>query len=333
MEFKDYYAALGVARSADAEEIKRAYRKLARKYHPDVSKEPAAEDKFKEVAEAYEALKDPERRAAYDAAGEQWKQRGSGQSGAGRAAGSGAGGFGAEGFGPGGFEFSGAGFDAESSAQHSEFFEALFGRRAGAGAARSAGQRQPRQGTDHHARVRIDLLDAYRGGERSISLSAPTPTADGRIEMREREVRLQIPKGIRPGQQLRLVGQGGPGLGEGAPAGDLYLEIEFAPHSIFRVDGADVHFDLPLAPWEAALGAKVQAPTPEAQVELQIPPGTPAGRQLRLRGKGLPGAKASGDLFAHIQIVLPPAGTPQTEEAWRALAQAAAFNPRAGLGL
>ena len=306
MKFRDYYETLGVARNATQDDIKRAYRKLARKYHPDVSKEADAEARFKELGEAYAVLKDTEKRAAYDQMGSQWK---TGQE-----------------FRPppgwdAGFEFSGG----DGGADHSDFFEALFGRqgRAGARAQRRA------QGEDHHAKVQIDLADAYRGAQRSISLRMPVLDAQGRIAMQERRLDVAIPKGIRAGQHLRLAGQGGPGLGGGA-AGDLYLEIAFNPDPQFRVDGRDVYLDLPLSPWEAALGAQVSAPTPEGPVQLTIPPGSAAGRQLRLRGRGIPGSPP-GDLYVVLAIALPPADSEAAREAYRAMAKAFAFNPRTHL--
>jgi curved DNA-binding protein len=311
MEFKDYYATLQVERSASADEIKRAYRKLARKYHPDVSKDPQGEARFKEVAEAYEVLKDPEKRAAYDAVGQ---RRQAGQEFTPR---------------PGwdsGFEFAGQEFGPQDGADHSDFFESLFGRQP----RRRHARRGSGQGDDHHAKVQIDLLDAYRGAQRSITLRMPTLGEDGRVSLHERQLDVTIPKGIRAGQQLRLAGQGGPGHG-GAPAGDLYLEIDFVPHPLFRVDGRDVLFDLPLAPWEAALGASVTVPTPDGAVQLSIPRGTAAGRRLRLRGKGLPG-NPPGDLYAQAQIAMPATTSPEAEEAWQALAKVAAFDPRAHLG-
>jgi curved DNA-binding protein len=311
MEFKDYYATLQVERGASADEIKRAYRKLARKYHPDVSKDPQGEARFKEIAEAYEVLKDPEKRAAYDAVGQ---RRQAGQE-----------------FTPppgwdSGFEFGGQGFGPQDGADHSDFFESLFGRQP----RRRQARRGSGQGEDHHAKVQIDLLDAYRGAQRSITLRMPTLGEDGRVHLHERLLDVAIPKGIRAGQQLRLAGQGGPGHG-GAPAGDLYLEIDFAPHPLFRVDGRDVLFDLPLAPWEAALGASVTVPTPDGAVQLSIPRGTAAGRRLRLRGKGLPGTPP-GDLYAQVQIAMPATTSPEAEQAWQALAKVAAFDPRAHLG-
>ena len=306
MKFREYYETLGVARNATQDEVKRAYRKLARKYHPDVSKEADAEARFKELGEAYAVLKDTEKRAAYDQIGSQWK---TGQE-----------------FRPppgwdAGFEFSGG----DGGADHSDFFEALFGRqgRAGARAQRRA------QGEDHHAKVQIDLADAYRGAQRSISLRMPVLDAQGRIAMQERRLDVVIPKGIRAGQHLRLAGQGGPGLGGGA-AGDLYLEIAFNPDPQFRVDGRDVYLDLPLSPWEAALGAQVTAPTPDGPVQLTIPSGSAAGRQLRLKGRGIPGSPP-GDLYVVLAIALPPADSEAAREAYRAMAKAFDFNPRTHL--
>jgi len=307
MKFKDYYEILGVARGATQDDVKHAYRKLARKYHPDVSKDPDAEARFKEIGEAYAVLKDPEKRAAYDQMGSQWK---TGQD-----------------FQPppdwdAGFEFSGRDFGAGAGADHSDFFEALFGRHA-----RAAQRAQMHaKGPDHHAKVLIDLADAYRGAQRSISLRMPGLDAQGRGTLQERKLDVGIPKGIRAGQHLRLAGQGAPGLGEGA-AGDLYLEIAFKPDPQFRVDGRDVYLNLPLAPWEAALGASVAAPTPEGPVQLTIPPGSAAGRQLRLKGRGIPGSPP-GDLYVVLAIVLPPANGESAQEAYRTMAKAFDFNPR-----
>ena len=323
MRFRDYYQTLGVARDATADDIKHAYRKLARKFHPDVSKESDAEARFKDIGEANEVLKDPEKRAAYDAAGSQWeRQQADAAAGGGRESS----------FQPppgwdAGFEFSGAGpaaGDAFGGQDHSDFFEALFGRAGKAGRARSGPRNAP--GQDHHAKVLIDLEDAYQGAERSISMRMPALDDQGHSVMRERTLSVSIPKGIRDGQHLRLAGQGGPGLGTGAP-GDLYLDIAFSPHSAFRVDGADVSVDLPLAPWEAALGAVVAVRTPDGALELTVPPGSAAGRKLRLKGKGIPGRPA-GDLYAILAIRLPPADTPAAVAAYRAFAAAFEFNPR-----
>jgi len=313
MEFKDYYATLGVERSAKPEDIKRAYRKLARKYHPDVSKEPDAEARFKDVSEAYEALSDAEKRAAYDEVGQR-HQRG-------------------QEFKPppgwdSGFEFSGRESDFGEGFEHSDFFETLFGRASRGGRAGRAPMHAP--GGDHHAKIAIDLEDAYRGARRSISLRVPVIDAQGGATMHERQLDVNIPKGIREGQHLRLAGQGGPGHGEG-PAGDLYIEITFKPHRFYRVDGRDVYLDLPVAPWEAALGATVTAPTPDGSVQLTLPPGSRAGRKLRLRGKGLP-SDPPGDLYAVLNIALPPADTAGNQDAYRAMAQAfSGFDPRASM--
>ena len=305
MEFKDYYEILGVARDATQDDIKQAYRKLARKYHPDVSKDVHAEERFKELGEAYAVLKDAEKRAAYDQMGSQWQ---SGQD-----------------FRPppdwdAGFEFHGPDFGADTG--YSEFFEALFGRKnqTGRGAHRNT------KGEDHHAKVMIDLADAYSGAKRSFSLRMPVLDGAGHVTTQERKLDVSIPKGIRAGQHLRLAGQGGPGLG-GGTAGDLYLEIEFNPQPRFRVDGRDVYMDLPLAPWEAALGASVTASTPDASVQLTIPSGSVSGRQLRLKGRGIPG-NPPGDLYAVLTIVLPPAQNEAQREAYRDMAKAFDFNPR-----
>ena len=317
MKFKDYYQALGVAREATPDEIKHAYRKLARRYHPDVSKEKDAEVRFKEIGEAGEVLRDPEKRAAYDAAGSQWER----DQAPGRD----------RDFQPphgwdAGFEFSGRG--SKQDGDHSDFFEALFGR-----AARGANPRRPqahKRGQDHHAKVQIDLEDAYRGAQRSIALRVPALDRAGRGVLRERALDVNIPKGIREGQHLRLAGQGGPGLGDGAPAGDLYLDIVFNPHRLYRVDGRDVYIDLPVAPWEAALGASVVVPTPDGELELTIPKGSASGRTLRLKGKGIPG-KTPGDFYVLLVVTLPPADGPKARAAYEAFAAGFDFQPRAHL--
>ena len=332
MKFKDYYQTLGVARDASVDDIKQAYRKLARKYHPDLSKEPDAEARFKDLGEANEVLKDPEKRAAYDQAGSQWERQRQSAGQGNRAD---------QDFEPppgwdAGFEFSGRGGDPLDAQDHSDFFEALFGRAGRAPRGGGAGAHRPQMrmpGQDHHAKVMIDLEDAYRGAQRSVSLRMPALDAEGHGVMQERRLDVNIPKGIREGQHLRLAGQGGPGLGDG-PAGDLFLEIAFNSHPIYRVDGRDVYFDLPVAPWEAALGVALSAPTPEGPVELTIPPGSAAGRKLRLKGRGLPGNVAStpaGDLYAVLTIALPKADTDATKSAYRVFAEAFDFKPRAHL--
>lgn len=311
MKFKDYYESLGVKREASQDEIKSAYRKLARKYHPDVSKEANAEARFKEVGEAYKVLKDPETRAAYDRMGSRWQE---GQD-----------------FQPppnwdAGFEFSRGKADPFKEEGYSDFFEALFGGQA----RRPHARRQSHtQGQDHHAKVLIDLQDAYLGAQRNITLQVPSVDAQGHVKLKERTLNVHIPKGVREGQQLRLGGQGEAGTGNGK-AGDLYLELAFRPHPMFRVDGRDVTLDLPLAPWEAALGASVTAPTPVGSVHLTIPPGSVAGRKLRLKGKGIPG-NPDGDLYVVMQVALPPADTDSAREAYRNMAKAFRFDPRAHL--
>lgn len=318
MEYKDYYKIMGVKRDAAQDEIKRAYRKLARKYHPDVSKEPDAEKHFKEVGEAYEVLKDPEKRAAYDQLGANWK---AGQE-----------------FRPppdwdAGFEFRGGGFTPGDASAFSDFFETLFGRGMGGGfsSTRGAGAQFRAQGEDHHAKVMIDLEDAFHGATRTINLRAPALDPQGHVITHERTLNVHIPKGIKQGQQIRLAGQGSPGLGGGG-AGDLYLEVEFRPHTFYRVEDRDLYLELPVAPWEAALGATVKAPTPTGIIDLKIPAGSVSGRKLRLKGRGIPG-KAPGDLYAVLRIALPPGDSDKARDLYRQMAQELAFNPRARLGV
>jgi curved DNA-binding protein len=323
MQYKDYYEILGVPKTASQDEIKQAYRKLARKYHPDVSKLADAEARFKEINEAQEVLKDPEKRAAYDQVGSGFKAGQDFQPPPNWDAGFEFRGGEAPGGGFGGAPFGGEGFDA------SDFFESLFGARSRGGNA-GPRRRASMQGEDHHAKVLIDLEDAFRGAERSISLRVPKEGADGRVTLEERRLDVNIPKGIRPGQHLRLSGQGAPGSG-GAPAGDLYLEIELKPHPRYRLDGADLYVDLPLAPWEAALGASVDAATPEGTVQLTIPKGSSAGRKLRLKGRGLParGSGTAGDLYAVLTIALPPADSDKARDAYTAMASSfAGFDAR-----
>jgi curved DNA-binding protein len=316
MQFKDYYQIMGIQRDATQDEIKRAYRKLARKYHPDVSKEPDAEEKFKEIGEAYEVLKDPEKRAAYDQLGENWQQ---GQE-----------------FNPppgwqDGFEFRGGGYTEADAAHFSDFFEDLFGQ------ASAYGQQGRRQrgyqvkGEDHHAKVAVSLEDAFHGAERSITLKVPEVDQGGHLVTRDRTLNIKIPKGISQGQRIRLRGQGGPGVGEAEP-GDLYLEIDLIPHPVYKVDGRDLHFDLPVTPWEAALGAQVSVPTLGGKVDMKIPAGSQSGTRLRLKGRGLPG-KTAGDQFAVLKIVTPEARTETEKEIYRKMQQEMNFNPRQKLGV
>jgi len=320
MEFTDYYQVMGVARDATQDDIKRAYRKLARKYHPDVSEDADAETRFKEVGEAYEVLKDAEKRAAYDQLGADWK---TGQE-----------------FRPPpnwneGFEFSGGGAGGPGDggfggAQFSDFFETLFGQgQAQAGGRHPGGREIHMRGEDRHARIHIDFRDSYTGVQRPITLHVPQVTADGHVITQEKTLNVKIPKGIRDGQKIRLAGQGGPGFGQGK-AGDLFLEIEFQADRRYRIDGADVTLSLPVAPWEAALGATVTVPIPSGNVELKIPAGSGQGSKLRLKGKGLPG-KAPGDFYVLLDVQLPPADSDVAKELYEKMSQEMPFNPRADL--
>jgi curved DNA-binding protein len=306
MEFKDYYKTLGVARDATAEDLKKAFRKLARKYHPDVSKEADAQLRMQEVNEAYAVLSDPEKRAAYD-------QLGSGHR-------------------PGqefrpppdwdaGFEFSGRGFSPHEAAGYSDFFSELFGRMGGTHAGFRA------RGEDHHAKVLLDLEDAFSGATRQISLRVPQMDARGRVQLVPRTLNVKIPVGVRAGQVIRLAGQGTPGVG-GAAAGDLLLEVQFKPHPRFRADGRDLHLSLPLAPWEAALGSIVAVDLPHGSVKVRIPEGAQSGKSLRVRGKGIPG-DPPGDLLLDLQVVLPPADTAKARALYETMARELAFEPRA----
>jgi curved DNA-binding protein len=317
MRYKDYYSVMGVARDAPQDEIKRAYRKLARKYHPDVSSEPDAETRFKELGEAYEVLKDPEKRAAYDRLGADWK---AGQD-----------------FRPPpdwneGFEFHGGEFTGAASENFSDFFDSLFGRDVpGGGFARSARSSFHARGEDTYARILIDLEDAYNGKTRAVTLEHTEIDPNGRPSAKKRTLNVRIPKGVRQGQHIRLAAQGSPGLGKGEP-GDLYLEVEFRPHRYYRVEGKDVFIDLPVAPWEAALGATVKVTTPSGKVDLRIPPNSANGRKLRLKDRGIP-AKQPGDLFVVLNLALPGADDEAAKAAYAEFASAFDFNPRAEIGM
>ena len=308
MEFRDYYQTLGVAREAPADDIKKAYRKLARKYHPDVSKEPDAEKRMKEVNEAYEVLSDPEKRAAYDQLGRGYQP---GQE-----------------FRPppgwdAGFEFSEHGRSGAEAADFSDFFAEIFGRM---GRGPQRGGAAHAQGNDHHARILLDLEDAFSGATRQITLRAPKLDDQGRVKLEEHTLEVRIPKGIREGQVIRLAGQGEPGFGGGKP-GDLLLEVQFKAHARFRTDGRDLLLTLPVAPWEAALGAVVRVEVPGGALDVRIPAGAQTGRQLRVRGKGLP-ADPPGDLLLDIRIVAPPATTPKAKELYETMAREMPFDPR-----
>jgi curved DNA-binding protein len=319
MEYRDYYQILGVQRAVSADELKTAYRRLARKYHPDVSKEANAEERFKEVQEAYEVLKDPEKRAAYDQLGSDWK---SGQQ-----------------FRPppdwgSGFEFGGArarqrtraGGEEEVYAEQgfSDFFSSLFGGGSPFGGAAHRGG-----GRDHHARIDIALEQAFHGTTSTLELKRPELKGDGTLEVRTHAVRVTIPAGVTDGQLIRLAGQGEPAA-EGGRAGDLYLEAHLLPHRLYQVEGRDVTLTLPVAPWEAALGASVTVPTLGGPVEMQIPAGAQSGQKLRLRGRGLPG-KPAGDQYVQLKVVLPPATTAAARAVYDEMRAKLDFNPRADL--
>lgn len=326
MEFKDYYTVMGLARDASPDDIKRAYRKLSRKYHPDVSKEKNADALFKQLGEAYEVLKDPEKRTAYDQLGQHWKEGqefrpppgwNAGAEHAGRSA--------ARDF-PGG------------DGDYSDFFESLFrqgfatGGPTGSSGAGAGGQRArySAAGEDRHAKILIDLEDAYSGATRTISLRLPEMDDQGHVIPREHQISFSVPKGIRAGQHIRLAGQGAPGVGGGS-AGDLYLDVAFNPHPLYRVEQRDVYLDLPVAPWEAALGADVQAPTPTGRVEVTVPPGSAAGRKLRVKGRGLPGS-TPGDFYFVLQIAVPAADSDSGKAFYEGMAtQFNSFKPRAKL--
>ncbi len=312
MEFKDYYASLGVASDASADDIKKAFRKLARKFHPDVSKEPDAEARMKEINEAYAALSDPEKRAAYDQLGKDYR---SGQE-----------------FRPppdwdAGYEFSGHGYSPQESAEFSDFFAELFGRMGGQAGSGHRRHGKPNRGEDHHAKILLDLEDAFTGAARQISLQVPTVDTKGRVSLVTRTLNIKIPQGVREGQVIRLAGQGAKAHGD-YPPGDLLLETHFHPHPRFRVDRADLHYALKVTPWEAALGAVIPVRLPGGEVKVRIPKGAQSGQQLRVRGKGLP-STPPGDLLLDLQVVLPPADTPQAEAIYHSMSRELAFDPRA----
>ncbi|GHE26531.1 molecular chaperone DnaJ [Streptosporangium violaceochromogenes] len=310
MAGRDFYEILGVPRGAGQEDIQRAYRKLARANHPDVNKDPAAEERFKDISEAYSVLSDPGTRRRYDAFGpdfrqvpedvdpETWARAGGGRAGRGTRAGAG-------GFGPGaGF---GEGVDID------DLLRGLFSGRAGRG--RAGGGWGPIPGADQEAEIELPLEDAYRGGRHTITVGG-------------RRIDVDIPAGVADGGRIRLAGQGGRG-GDGAPSGDLYLIVRIAPHPRYRVEGRDIHVRLPIAPWEGALGATVAVDTPGGETKVKVPPGTSSGRRLRLRGRGMPNPRGSpGDLLAEVRVRVPSRLTDEERRLFERLASVSAFDPR-----
>jgi curved DNA-binding protein len=309
VKFKDYYASLGLERGASDSDIKKAYRKLAHKYHPDVSKEPGAEARFKEVAEAYQTLKDPEKRAAYDrlgqhAPGEEFRPPPD--------------------WGP---KYS----PREESFEGVDLADLFAGLAAGRGSRGGPGGRMSLRGEDYEVQTAITIEQAYHGTLIELNLSMPEQDSEGRVRRVPKSLKVRVPKGATDGQRMRLAGKGGSGI-NGGPDGDLYLTVSFLPHRLYRADGHDLHLDLPLAPWEAALGASVEVPTPGGAVQMKIPSGTSAGQTLRLAGRGLPQPKqGSGDLYVHAQIVMPRTTSARERELLKELAGASDFAPRADM--
>jgi curved DNA-binding protein len=301
VEYRDYYKIMGVARDASADDIKQAYRRLARKYHPDVSKEKDAEERFKELGEAYEVLRDPEKRAAYDSLG----TRRSGE----------------EFRPPPGWEFD-VGSGPGSSGAHSDFFENLFGGLGARAAFRS-------RGFDTAADVELTLEEAFRGAERRLQVQRVRVDERGEPQPYTQQLTVRIPAGATDGQQIRVSAQGQAGAG-GGPPGDMFLRVRLVPHRWFRTEGRDVWLELPVTPWEVALGDTVRVPTLAGRVDLKLPKGSQTGRQLRLKGRGLPG-NPPGDQFVVLKIVTPAASTPADEALYRQMAATMRLNPREAL--
>ncbi|MBA2655695.1 MAG: DnaJ domain-containing protein [Tatlockia sp.] len=311
MEYKDYYQIMGLAREASQEDIKRAYRKLARKYHPDVSKESNAEAKFKELGEAYEVLHDPDKRAKYNRYGQYWKEQA--QAGAHSQ--------------PNQDQQyrQQQGFDEEQSAGFEDFINSIF---------RERYQRQQssfyEQGRDIHASLAISLEDSFHGAEKTLQLQTPISDKHGQVENHTRAVKVKIPKGIGDKQQIRLKGQGAKGVNQ--HSGDLYIEINIRPHPLFSLQKNDIYLQVPITPWEAALGATIHVPTLAGSVKLKIPKHSQNGKQMRLKGRGL-AAKTPGDQYITLEIVIPQGENPKADALWEELAKTSKFNPREKLGV
>ncbi len=322
VKFRDYYETLGVSRTASQDEIQKAYRKLARKYHPDVNKAGDAEDKFKEINEAYEVLKDPQKRQKYDQLGAGWQN-------------------GQEFRPPPGWESSfdfgtGGGPRAEfhwgGSGGFSDFFETIFGGRGfqnvKGGRSGAYSHAWAQAGPDQEATIRISLEDAYHGAGKSITMHSHGHGSHGKMSVNEKSYDVKIPSGILPGQKIRLSGQGGAGMG-GGPSGDLYLRVELEPHSLYRLEGRDIYMELPVTPWEAVLGSETQINTLSGPLSLKVPPGTQSNQKLRLKGRGMPNPKGSpGDLFVVVHIVVPKSITDRERELYDELKRVSQFEPR-----
>ncbi len=323
VKYQDYYEILGVPRDASQQQIQSAYRKLARKYHPDINKDKDAEDKFKKINEAYEVLKDPEKRKKYDQLGENWqagddfspppgwdfrRTGGTGQTGGGTR----------------GFSF---GFDTFGESGFSDFFESLFGDAFGGfGGRTQRSSRTPLRGQDHEAELEISLEDAYAGGKKSVTLTSVEQTPDGRAQQTTKSYQVTIPKGVTDGKRLRLSGQGG---GAGGNRGDLYFTVKIAPHPKFKVNGKNLEVELRVTPWEAALGSNVTVPLVDSTADITLPKGIESGKRIRLKGKGLGNKKEGlGDLYARIYIDVPKSLSKKEEELFRELGKTSSFNPR-----
>lgn len=305
MEYKDYYKIMGLERSATQEDIKRAYRKLARKYHPDVSSEPEAEVKFKELGEAYEVLKDKEKRAKYDKYGKYWREQEQRQ----RA----------------GEQSYSHPFDEAGAADFEDFISSIFRQRSAQRPHASSFD----QGQDIHAKMSISLEDSFYGREKTLQLQVPTMDQRGLMNYAQRAIKVKIPEGITDKKQIRLKGQGGLGIGQ--EPGDLYIEINIQPHPLFHLNHKNIHLDLPITPWEAALGARVEVPTLGGRVHVKIPRLSQTGQQMRLKGRGLPG-HPPGDQYVRVKIVIPPVENEEARLLYEKLATVFDYNPRLNLG-
>jgi curved DNA-binding protein len=312
---RDYYEVLGVGRDAGADEIQRAFRTLARRHHPDISKEPDAEERFKEINEAYQTLSDPATRSRYDRYGADFRRVPEGfeeAAGAGRRGRAPAGGpF--DGEGRWSYRSGGGGIDVD------DLFGDLFGGRAGGGFRRGGPSWTDAAGTDREAELTLAVEEAYRGGRRTVTLQGP----DG-----EHTYEVDIPPGVVDGQRIRLAGQGAPGRGAGR-AGDLYLLVRIAPHRRYRLNGRDITLDLPISPWEGVLGAEIEVQTPGGRPTVTVPPGSSTGRRLRLRGQGMPNPHGRpGDLYVELKVMVPGRPTPRERELFEELAKVSTFDPR-----